>query len=189
MEKRHMFIKLTRIDGSPVWINASFVVTVEPAHGGSLVVPVGDGLDYDVRETPEEVLSMLEGAPVAAILPVPAVDALAPQADDVSPEEGEKPAAEPPGKDAKPATAKKTATRKTAATKRRTTKKKAAEPAPLLADEQVARLSKMKPGRIAAFNNTLTAQFKVAAADTDAVREWLVEKGVVAVDGVRLNWL
>ena len=33
-----MFIKLTRKDGSPIWLNASFVVTVEPLRGGGSVV-------------------------------------------------------------------------------------------------------------------------------------------------------
>ena len=60
-----MFIKLTRLDNSPIWLNASFVVTVEPRKGGgAIVVPIGDGLDYDVREPAEVVLSLLAGAPV-----------------------------------------------------------------------------------------------------------------------------
>lgn len=55
-----MFIKFTRLDGSAIWINSCFVVTVEPRRGGgSIVVPIGDGLDYDVRESPEKVLEML----------------------------------------------------------------------------------------------------------------------------------
>ena len=54
-----MYIKLTRLDNTPIWINASFVVTIEPRKGGgSVVVPIGDGLDYDVKETPEAVLSL-----------------------------------------------------------------------------------------------------------------------------------
>ena len=65
-----MFIQLTRTDGVPVWLNACFVVTVEPSRsGGSIVVPIGDGLDYEVRESPDAVLAMLEGAPpVRAVL-------------------------------------------------------------------------------------------------------------------------
>ena len=56
-----MFIQLTRTDGIPVWLNACFVVTVEPSRGGgSIVVPIGDGLDYEVKESPETVLSMLD---------------------------------------------------------------------------------------------------------------------------------
>ena len=85
-----MYIKLTRIDGRPIWLNASFVVTVEPQRngGGSIVVPIGDGLDYEVRETPDTVLAMLEGAPAPAVVPVPPPRSLAPQPDDVSPDDG-----------------------------------------------------------------------------------------------------
>ena len=73
-----MYVKLTKIDGSPVWINASYVVTVEPSRmGGSLVVPIGDGLDYDVRESPEEVLSLVASAVAPAVVPVPSPRALA----------------------------------------------------------------------------------------------------------------
>ena len=82
-----MFIQLTRTDGVPVWLNACFVVTIEPARGGgSIVVPIGDGLDYEVREPPEKVLSMLEGAPSPKVVPVPPPKALVPRPDDVSPE-------------------------------------------------------------------------------------------------------
>ena len=83
-----MFVKLTRLDSSPIWINASFVVTVEPRKGGgSIVVPIGDGLDYDVRETPEAVLAALAGAPAPAVIPVPAPKGLAPAQGDVSPDD------------------------------------------------------------------------------------------------------
>ena len=82
-----MFIQLTRTDGSPVWLNASFVVTVEPSRGGgSIVVPIGDGLDYEVKETPEAVLALLDGAPPAKVVPVPPPKALTPRPDDVSPD-------------------------------------------------------------------------------------------------------
>jgi len=89
-----MFIKLTRLNGQPIWLNASFIVTVEPRNGGgSVVVPIGDGLDYDVKETTDVVLKMLDGAPEPAVVPVPAPDMLAPMPADVSPEP-EKPAEE-----------------------------------------------------------------------------------------------
>lgn len=90
-----MYIKLTRLDNTPIWINASFVVTIEPRKGGgSVVVPIGDGLDYDVKETPEAVLSLLDGAPEPAVVPVPPPPMLAPtQPADVSPEATE---SEPP---------------------------------------------------------------------------------------------
>ena len=82
-----MFIRLTRADGLPIWINASFVVTVEPTRsGGSIVVPIGDGLDYDVREAPESVLALLNEAPPARVVPVPPPKALTKTPDDVSPE-------------------------------------------------------------------------------------------------------
>ena len=82
-----MFIQLTRTDGSPVWLNASFVVTVEPSRGGgSIVVPIGDGLDYEVKETPEAVLAVLDGAPPAKVVPVPPPKTLTPRPDDVSPD-------------------------------------------------------------------------------------------------------
>ena len=84
-----MYIKLTRMDGAPIWLNAAFVVTIEPHRrsGGSLVVPIGDGLDYEVKESPETVLAMLDGAPVPAVVPIPCSDALTATPDDVSPEE------------------------------------------------------------------------------------------------------
>ena len=83
-----MYIKLTRMNGQPIWLNASFVVTVEPTPiGGAIVVPIGDGLDYEVRESPETVLALLAGSPAPAVVPVPPPRALAPQPEDVSPEE------------------------------------------------------------------------------------------------------
>ena len=82
-----MYIKLTKLDNAPIWLNAAFIVTIERGrNGGAVVVPVGDGLDYDVRESPEAVLAMLDGAPVAAVVPVPTKDALVPAPPDVSPE-------------------------------------------------------------------------------------------------------
>lgn len=82
-----MFIKLTKLDNSPVWLNASFIVTVEPRKGGgSIVVPIGDGLDYDVRERCEDVLALLEGAPVPKVVPIPVSDCLTKTPTDVSPE-------------------------------------------------------------------------------------------------------
>ena len=97
-----MYIKLTRFDNRPVWLNASFIVTVEPRRDGkgAVVVPIGDGLDYDVRETPEQVLAMLEGAPEPKVVPVPVSDCLTKTPDDVSPEpeprREERPAPQPP---------------------------------------------------------------------------------------------
>lgn len=82
-----MFIRLTRLDNSPIWLNASFIVTVEPRRGGgTIVVPIGDGLDYEVREKAEAVLALLSDAPVPAVVPVPVSDCLTQTPDDVSPE-------------------------------------------------------------------------------------------------------
>ena len=82
-----MFIRLTRLDNTPIWLNASFIVTIEPRRGGgSIVVPIGDGLDYEVREKADEVLGLLNDAPVPAVVPVPVSDCLTQTPDDVSPE-------------------------------------------------------------------------------------------------------
>ncbi len=81
-----MYIQLTRIDGSPIWLNASFIVTIEPTkNGGSIVVPIGDGLDYEVGESADAVLALLKEAPCAAVVPVPPPRSLAPTPEDVSP--------------------------------------------------------------------------------------------------------
>ncbi len=83
-----MFIKLTRTDGRPIWINPEFVVTVEDRKGGgAIVVPAGDGLDYDVRESPDAVMRMCGG--VAAATP--------PAAEQPTAESADLPAEETPG--------------------------------------------------------------------------------------------
>ena len=67
-----MFIKLTRTDGRPIWINPEFIVTVEGRKdGGSIVVPGGDGLDYDVKESPQTVMDLCGGKVMAAEIPPP----------------------------------------------------------------------------------------------------------------------
>ena len=63
-----MFIRLTKKDGTFVWLNTEYIVTVEPVRtGGTIVVPVGDGLDYEVRESAETIISLVEGTPVEEI--------------------------------------------------------------------------------------------------------------------------
>lgn len=63
-----MFIRLTKKDGTFVWLNTNYIVTVEPVRtGGTIVVPVGDGLDYEVRESAESIISLVEGTPVSEI--------------------------------------------------------------------------------------------------------------------------
>ena len=65
-----MFIRLTKKDGTHIWLNSGFIVTVEPVRsGGAVVVPFGDGLDYEVRESVESIISLVEGVPAAEIVP------------------------------------------------------------------------------------------------------------------------
>ena len=189
-----MYIKLTRLDNRPVWLNAAFVVTVEPRRdgNGAVVVPIGDGLDYDVRESPEEVLRMLEGCPAPQVVPVPVSDCLTKTPADVSPEperkpvettkDEEKPAApaekpaEKPAK--KPARAKKPAAPKKA--------KPAKKPVLELSDEEVTRLGKLAPKSIAKLKNTLSTQFRVT--DISETVAALEAKGVIKIDGNHVNW-
>ncbi len=200
-----MYIKLTRFDNRPVWLNAAFVVTVEPRRDGSgaVVVPIGDGLDYDVRESPEEVLRMLEGCPAPQVVPVPVSDCLTKTPADVSPEperkpvepvrqekEAEKPVegraeapavmpaapAEKPAK--KPVRAKKPAAAKKA--------KPAKKPVLELSDEEVTRLGKLAPKSIAKLKNTLSTQFRVA--DVSETVAALEAKGVIKLDGNHVSW-
>ena len=208
-----MYIKLTRFDNRPVWLNAAFVVTVEPRRdgSGSVVVPIGDGLDYDVRESPEEVLRMLEGCPAPQVVPVPVSDCLTKTPADVSPEPtdtrgGETQhssdrvaAASPvhnPPQDGKPprggavsaAPAEKlakkpTRTKKPAATKRAKPAKKLVLE---LSDEEVTRLGKLAPKSIAKLKNTLSTQFRVA--DVSETVAALEAKGVIKLDGNHVSW-
>ena len=199
-----MFIRLTRLDNSPIWLNAAFIVTVEPRKGGgSVVVPVGDGLDYDVREAPEAVLALLGDAPAPAILPIPTKDALTPTPEDVSPEtdaqlvsearqsaekaepDAAKPApAEAPADEAKPAKrTRKTATTTTAKKPRATRKKKPALPLP---PEDVERLSRMRPKSLKKLQNTLQSQFKVE--DVATAIEALAANAVFTLEQERVLW-
>ena len=89
-----MFIKLTRTDGRPIWINPEFVVTVEDRKGGgAIVVPAGDGLDYDVKESPDAVMRMCGGGmPMSATEQPAAGPAEQPPAEPQPPAEQEQPA-------------------------------------------------------------------------------------------------
>ena len=193
-----MYIKLTRFDNRPVWLNAAFVVTVEPRRDGSgaVVVPIGDGLDYDVRESPEEVLRMLEGCPAPQVVPVPVSDCLTKTPADVSPEperkppepvrqekEIAKPIEEKPGEPEakpvkKPARAKKPAAAKKA--------KPAKKPVLELSDDEVTRLGKLAPKSIAKLKNTLSTQFRIA--DVSETVAALEAKGVIKLDGNHVSW-
>ena len=204
-----MYIKLTRFDNRPVWINAAFVVTVEPRRDGSgaVVVPIGDGLDYDVRESPEEVLRMLEGCPAPQVVPVPVSDCLTKTPADVSPEPERKdeavtasvtPPSGPSGllrrgicegvdgtvEETSAATpAKKPRTKKPAAAKKA---KPAKAPTLELSDEEVTRLGKLAPKSIAKLKNTLSTQFRVS--DISETVAALEAKGVIKLDGNHVNW-
>ena len=191
-----MYIKLTRFDNRPVWLNAAFVVTVEPRRdgSGSVVVPIGDGLDYDVRESPEEVLRLLDGCPVPQVVPVPVSDCLTKTPADVSPEPERKPP-EPERKplEEKPDTAaadeatkpaKKTAKpRKAAAEKKPKPVKK---PKLDLSDDEVVRLGKLAPKTLPKLKNTLVTQFHVE--DPSATVAALEAKGMLSLDGSRVTW-
>ena len=208
-----MYIKLTRFDNRPVWLNASFIVTVEPRRdgNGAVVVPIGDGLDYDVRESPEQVLRMLEGAPEPKVVPVPVSDCLTKTPADVSPEpeprrEEPKPPqpVEKPAESAAPAAAaeekpkrKPRAKAKTASKAKATEKKPAheekAEPAPVakppvleLSDTDIVRLKKLAPKSLAKLKNTLATQFRVADVGGNVAA--LEAKGAFAIDGNRIVW-
>ena len=190
-----MFIKLTRLNNTPIWLNASFIVTVEPrSGGGAIVVPIGDGLDYDVKETPETVLAMLDGAPVPAVVPVPVSDCLTQTPDDVSPEP-ETPVPAPvesaPEVVAEPKPHRRAAAAKAKSSGARRAKsaaKKAEEPtAPVsFSDEQVERLRKMAPKSVGKLKNTLVSQFKVT--DADAVVADLVARKAMSITGNHVAW-
>lgn len=195
-----MFIKLTRLDNSPIWLNAAFIVTVEPRKGGgSVVVPVGDGLDYDVREAPEAVLALLGDAPAPAILPIPTKDALTPTPDDVSPESDaqlvnearqseDKPEPTTASETDAPTDAKPTKrTRKAAsatAKKPRVSRKK--KPALPMGEDQVERLKRMGPKSLKKLQNTLQSQFKIEDAESAVAA--LAANGVFTLEGEHVIW-
>ena len=212
-----MYIKLTKFDNRPVWLNASFIVTVEPRRdgNGAVVVPIGDGLDYDVKESPEMVLKMLEGAPVPTVVPVPVSDCLTKTPDDVSPEPVTTREQPQPAEAPKAAAPAETAAAKSAAEKKprkRTTRAKAKaaekpdekkpeaaekpaekeEPQPVsvpeleLSPDQVARLAKLAPKSIAKLKNTLATQFHIA--DVGGTVLALEAKGAFTLEGNRVLW-
>lgn len=196
-----MYIKLTRADGRPIWLNASFIVTVEPMqNGGAIVVPIGDGLDYEVRETPESVLAMLDGAPPAEVVPVPPPKALAPQPEDVSPEDfgGKEPDGGQKAEEAKKPARKPAARKKTATTQKQT--QKAKEPAPAakasasLAAEDIKSVAvKLKANKARTENrlrNFIKNCYKKAdEAEVTGVVEALKKDGYITVDdNGRISW-
>ena len=208
-----MFIQLTRTDGLPIWINAAFVVTVEPLrNGGAIVVPIGDGLDYEVRESPETVLALLKDAPPAKVVPVRPPKTLTPMPDDVSPDVGfnydrvaekdetDAPAPEtPPAAEAKPA-----AKRGAHAPKRGRHAKKPADeapaagpvpepasasaPAPTPSDDEfdkiVADLKARKCRTAKRMRNAIKSFFgKTDESEIDGLLEAMINKGLLLVGG------
>ena len=59
-----MFIKLTKTDGTPVWLNPEFIVRIEAWKKGSAVAAAGDG-DFEVMEDPRAILTLAGGVRVA----------------------------------------------------------------------------------------------------------------------------
>lgn len=191
-----MYIRLTKFDNRPVWLNAAFVVTVEPRKDGigAVVVPIGDGLDYDVRESPEEVLRMLEGCPAPQVVPVPVSDCLTKTPADVSPEPERKPveAAVTDGKKPSAHVKKAARPRKTAATKMpkpadAKMPKPEKKPVLELSDDEVARLGKLAPKSSIKLKNTLSTQFHVV--DVLGTIAALEAKGVIKIDGNHITWI
>lgn len=209
-----MFIKLTRTDGRPIWINPEFVVTVEDRKGGgAIVVPAGDGLDYDVKESPDAVMRMCCG--VAAGAPLAAEP---PPAEPQPPADQEQPAPEPtdalPMQDAPPVSVDQAeATVQALREKVKRLRKVAeAEPKPLadeakakpaakprkkasrskkpaidLTDEQMTRLKKMAPGSRQKLLNTLS-HLKVPNAEATAVA-LIAHKVIEILPDNHVNWL
>lgn len=62
-----MFIKLTKCDGLPVWLNPEFIMRVEAWKTGAAVAVAGDG-DFEVREAPSAVIALCTPPPP----PIPA---------------------------------------------------------------------------------------------------------------------
>lgn len=53
------FIKLHTLDGEPIYINPAYIVSVFPIREGSRVVTVRRYGEYDITETPSEVLDRI----------------------------------------------------------------------------------------------------------------------------------
>ena len=207
-----MFIKLTRTDGRPIWINPEFIVTVENRKdGGAIVVPAGDGLDYDVKESSDAVMRLCGGepppeAPVpeppppdpnealpivnAPDLPVDQAEATVQALREKVKRLRETAAAKKPDEKAAPsaepppAEAPEAEPKPAAKPRKRTSRKK---PAIDLTDEQMERLKKMAPSSRQKLLNTL-AHLKVANAEATAVA-LLAHKVIEMTPDNHVNWL
>lgn len=198
-----MFIQLTRADGLPIWINASFVVTVEPARtGGSIVVPIGDGLDYDVKEAPETVLALLKEAPPAKVVPVPPPKALTKTPDDVSPDTGyrrgdpesvedvDQPAAETPKAGKKKPSRRKAAAKKTEAAPPPSPPKAAPVEEPEDFEKIIADLKARKCRTAKRARNAIKSFFrKTDDSEIDRIIEAMINRGYMLIgsDG-HITW-
>ena len=187
-----MFIELTRTDGLPVWLNAAFIVTVEPSrNGGSIVVPIGDGLDYEVKEPPEAVLALLADAPPAKVVPVRPPKALTPRPDDVSPDcgigdvdpvEGSVPEESGPAKES-PAAAPKKPRRSRAAKKTAPSRAPAVLP-PEGFDGILADMKTRKCRTARRLRNAIKNVFgKTDDAEIDRLIEAMINGGHIMIDG------
>ena len=190
-----MFVQLTKRDHTPVWFNAAFIVTVEPGRsGGSVVVPIGDGMDYDVLESPEKVLALLVGAPAPTVVPVPSIPEkrtfipppLPPEKDEESETEvrSEKTVGDAVPSSGKPVKrAKKAANARKRSTKR--LEKSVEGKAPVSVN--VPRLRKLAPGSLVKLVNTLSKSFHVA--EPKETIQKLVEAGEIRIERDRVVWL
>ncbi|MBQ6337644.1 MAG: hypothetical protein IJI36_00745 [Kiritimatiellae bacterium] len=207
-----MFIKLTRTDGRPIWINPEFIVTVENRKdGGAIVVPAGDGLDYDVKESSDAVMRLCGGEPPAEApvpeppppdpnealpivnapdLPVDQAEATVQALREKVKRLRETAAAKKPDEKAvpsaepPPAEAPEAEPKPAAKPRKRTSRKK---PAIDLTDEQMERLKKMAPGSRQKLLNTL-AHLKVPNAEATAVA-LLAHKVIEMTPDNHVKWL
>ena len=190
------------MNGQPIWLNASFVVTVEPTRiGGAIVVPIGDGLDYEVRETPETVLALLAGAPAPAVVPVRPPRALVPQPEDVSPEDERPSDLEPekPMEETKPAkrgrrrkkNAEQSSTAPTANTSAKEASRTTEPPEPEGFREIVADLKARKCRTGKRLRNAIKSYFKKTdELEIDYIIETMINRGYMLVgsDG-HVTWI
>ena len=68
------FVKLTHKQGTPVWVNTTYVETVLTAEGSTRVIMTGTSGRFDVQESLEAVMQTL-GVPAEAAAPAAEVAA------------------------------------------------------------------------------------------------------------------
>jgi flagellar protein FlbD len=52
-------LKLTRLDGAPIYINEDYIETIEVSPDAT--INLHNGTTYVVKETPEVIMNMIEG--------------------------------------------------------------------------------------------------------------------------------